>query len=163
MRFAPKWDWSRAFAPGSEIQDYLVGIADEHDLRKHIEFGVEVTSATWLDGQWILNTNIGRTYTADAIVAATGFLHRKRGPRVEGMESFEGSQFHSSEWPEDLDVRGKRVAVVGSGSSGIQLVSALSEMECAVTQYVRTPQWIETIKNPRASWLSRLAGRISPG
>jgi cation diffusion facilitator CzcD-associated flavoprotein CzcO len=163
MLFAPKWDWTRAFAPGSEIQEYLVSIADDLDLRKRIVFGQEVITADWLDGRWVLKTHTGATYTADAIVAATGFLHRKRLPQVEGMESFTGRQFHSSEWPDDLDVSGKRVAIVGSGSSGIQMVCALSEMGCSVTQFVRSPQWIETIKNPESGWLQRALGRLIPG
>jgi cation diffusion facilitator CzcD-associated flavoprotein CzcO len=163
MLFAPKWDWTHAFAPGAEIQQYLVGIADNLDLRQHIVFGVEVTSMEWLDGHWVLTTNTAQTYTADAVVAATGFLHRKRMPELEGMERFAGRQFHSSEWPDDLDVRGKRVAIVGSGSSGIQMVCALSDMDCSVTQFVRSPQWIETIKNPQSGWLERTLGRLIPG
>jgi cation diffusion facilitator CzcD-associated flavoprotein CzcO len=78
------------------------------------------------------------------------------------MESFAGRWFHSSQWPSDLDVSGQRVAVVGSGSSGIQLTCALSEMGCQVVQYVRTPQWIETVENPRAPLLTRVAGRLIP-
>jgi cation diffusion facilitator CzcD-associated flavoprotein CzcO len=162
MLFAPKWDWSHAYAPGPEIQDYLVKVADDLGLREHISFGVEITSAEWVDGRWVLTTAAGTTRTADAVIAATGFLHRKRLPWIEGMESFVGPNFHSSEWPDGLDVRGKHVAVVGSGSSGIQLVCALAEMDCQVTQYVRTPQWIETIKNPTAGPLTRLLGRLSP-
>jgi cation diffusion facilitator CzcD-associated flavoprotein CzcO len=162
MLFAPKYDWTHAYAPGPEIQDYLVQVADDLDLRRYITFGVEVTAAEWTAGRWVLTTSNGATLTADAVIAATGFLHRKRMPAIEGMESFMGRSFHSSEWPSDLDVSGKRIAVIGSGSSGIQMVCALSEMECQVVQYVRTPQWIETIDNPTAGPVSRLVGRLSP-
>jgi len=141
MRFAPKYDWSHAYAPGPEIQDYLVGIADRLDLRRHITFGVEITSATWVDGRWELTTSDGATRTADAVIAATGFLHRKRLPQVVGMATFAGRQFHSSEWSDDLDVTGERVAVVGSGSSGVQLVCALSEMPCQVVQSEQTEMY----------------------
>jgi cation diffusion facilitator CzcD-associated flavoprotein CzcO len=161
MIFAPKYDWSHAYAPGPEIQEYLVRVADDQGLRGDITFGVEVTSAEWADGHWVLTARHGETWTADAVVAATGFLHRKRQPRIEGMESFTGQWFHSSQWPDDLDVTGKRVAVVGSGSSGIQMVCALSEMDCQVVQYVRTPQWIETIDNPSSRAMARLLGRLS--
>ena len=162
MPFAPKWDWSHAYAPGPEIQGYLVQIANDLRLREHVTFGVEVTSAEWVEGRWVLTTDRGSTCTADAVIAATGFLHRKRLPRIAGMESFAGRSFHSSEWPADLDVTGKRVAVIGSGSSGIQLVCALSEMDCQVVQYVRTPQWIEVVENPRTGPLGRFVGRLSP-
>ena len=164
MLFRPRYDWSHAYAPGPEIQEYLKGCYDELDLRKYIEFGVEIVAADWLDGRWSLKTAAGEVITADAVVAATGFLHRVRMPEIDGMDSFEGVQFHSSDWPEDLDVSGKRVAIVGCGSSGIQMVCALSEPEmgCEVTQHVRTPQWIETVKNPKASALARLVGRLAP-
>ena len=84
MKFAPKHDWSHAYAPGWEIQDYLVGIADDLDLRRHITFGVEIVSAEWAEGQWVLSTATGATYRADAVVAATGFLHVKKLPRIAG-------------------------------------------------------------------------------
>jgi cation diffusion facilitator CzcD-associated flavoprotein CzcO len=162
MSFAPKHDWTHAYAPGPEIQEYLVRCFDELDVRKYVTFGVEVTSADWIDGRWELSTASGRTYTADAVIAATGFLHRKLMPEIDGMDTFAGRAFHSSEWPADLDVTGKRVGIIGTGSSGIQLVCALGEMGCDVTQYVRTPQWIETVTNPQASRLTRFLGRIHP-
>lgn len=162
MSFCQKYDWTHAYAPGSEIQEYLVCVADELDLRKYITFGAEVTSAEWVEGRWQVTTSSGATYVADAIIAATGFLHVKRMPRIEGMDRFAGRSFHSAEWPADLDVVGKRIAIIGSGSSGIQMVCALSEMSCQVTQYVRTPQWIETIKNPEASEHDREVGRTDP-
>jgi cation diffusion facilitator CzcD-associated flavoprotein CzcO len=162
MLFAPKYDWSHAYAPGSEIQDYLAGLWDRLDLRRHVTFGVEIEAAVWADGKWTLYATDGRVWSADAVVAATGFLHRKRLPRISGMETFGGRSFHSSEWPENLDVTGKRVAVIGSGSSGIQLVCSLSDLDCQVVQYVRTPQWIESVDNPRASRWARTLGRLSP-
>ncbi len=162
MLFAPRYDWSRACAPGPEIQAYLKRCYDELDLRKHITFGVDISAAEWVDGRWVLTTTTGETHTADAVVAATGYLHRKKKPRIDGMETFEGRQFHSAEWPDDLDMQGKRIAVVGSGASGIQILCALGEMGVQVTQYVRTPQWIETLKNPEASRLRRLVGRLFP-
>jgi cation diffusion facilitator CzcD-associated flavoprotein CzcO len=123
-----------------------------------------VVSAEWGNGCWLLTTRTGETRQADVVIAATGFLHRKKMPAIEGPGVFQGSQFHSSEWPDDLDVSGKQVAVVGSGSSGIQMVCALSEPElhCQVTQYVRSPQWIETIKNPEAGPTRRVIGRLFP-
>lgn len=162
MLFAPRYDWSHAYAPGPEIQVYLKRCYDDLDLRRLVKFGVEIESAEWQGGRWVLTTKSGDQYLADAVVAATGFLHRKKMPCIPGMESYEGRQFHSSEWPDDLDVRGKRVAIVGTGASGIQMVCALSEMACEVTQYVRTPQWIETVKNPHAGLLRRLVGRRLP-
>ncbi len=151
LPFAPRYDWSHAFAPGPEIQRYLVAVTDEHDLRKHIEFNTEFVSARWAGNAWELRTSVGRVVTADVVVAATGFLRKPTIPMILGMDTFYGEWFHSSEWPQGLDVSGKRVGVVGSGSSGIQIVSALAYMDVQVTQFVRTPQWIETIDNPAAT------------
>jgi cation diffusion facilitator CzcD-associated flavoprotein CzcO len=148
LSFAPKYDWTRAYAPGPEIQRYLIGVADDYGLRQHIIFGVEFVRTTWTGAQWELLTADGRVLTADAVVSATGFLHVPTLPSVPGVESFAGPHFHSSGWPRGLDVTGKRVGVIGSGSSGIQIVSALAYRDCEVVQFVRTPQWIETVDNP---------------
>jgi cation diffusion facilitator CzcD-associated flavoprotein CzcO len=161
LRFAPKYDWSHAYAPGPEIQQYLVQVSADHDLRRYVRFGVEVESAVWADDSWTLRTTAGETYVADAVVTACGFLHRPRVPRIAGMDTFAGVSFHSSAWPQGLSVEGQRVAVVGSGSSGIQMVCALSSMDCRVDQYVRTPQWVETVKNPSAGRAARLVGAVS--
>ncbi len=159
LSFAPKYDWSHAYAPGPEIQDYLVDVADEHLLRQHVVFGTELVETAWEGSWWSLRSKDGRIFHADAIVSATGFLHRAKMPAVPGVETFEGPHFHSSRWPADLDVAGKRVGIVGSGSSGIQLVSALAYKDCDVVQFVRTPQWIETVDNPEitADLLQRLS------
>jgi cation diffusion facilitator CzcD-associated flavoprotein CzcO len=148
LSFAPKYDWSRAYAPGPEIQRYLVQVADEHELRQHIVFGTEFVQTTWTGSQWELRSADGRIFTADAVVSATGFLHVPTLPAIPGIDSFKGEHFHSSRWPKGLDVTGKRVGVIGSGSSGIQIVSALAYLDCEVVQIVRTPQWIEVVDNP---------------
>jgi cation diffusion facilitator CzcD-associated flavoprotein CzcO len=150
LAFSPKYDWSHAYAPGPEIQQYLVQTADDQDLRQHIQFHTEFVEASWEGSDWALRASDGRVFRADVVVSATGFLHRPTVPPIPGMETFTGPSFHSSKWPKGLDVAGKRVGIVGSGSSGIQLVSALAYMDCEVTQFVRTPQWIETVDNPQA-------------
>jgi cation diffusion facilitator CzcD-associated flavoprotein CzcO len=148
LSFAPKFDWSHAYAPGPEIQKYLIKVSEDFDLRRHITFGIEFTEVAWTGTEWELHASDGRVVRADAVVSATGFLHRPTLPSLPGIETFTGPNFHSSAWPKDLDVTGKRVGVVGSGSSGIQIVSALAYQDCEVVQFVRTPQWIETVDNP---------------
>jgi cation diffusion facilitator CzcD-associated flavoprotein CzcO len=158
LNWAPKYDWTHAFAPGPEIQRYLVEVSEEHDLRRHIEFGATITEATWQGDRWDLLTSSGEEISASAVVFATGFLHHLRMPNLEGMHDFQGQWFHSSQWPQDLDVRGKRIGIVGTGSSGIQLVSELAYQDCHVTQFVRTPQWVETCENPESTpeWRERV-------
>ncbi len=148
LSFAPKYDWSHVFAPGPEIEEYLIAVSKDYGLRQHIRFETEVLEAEWLGDAWRLTTNVGSEVTVAAVVFATGILHQPRLPRIDGMESFEGRWFHSSDWPDDLDVEGKRVGIVGTGSSGIQLVAELAYHDCQVTQFVRTPQWVEVIDNP---------------
>ncbi|MEU7814343.1 NAD(P)/FAD-dependent oxidoreductase [Pseudonocardia sp. NPDC049154] len=148
LEFSPKYDFSAAFPSGPEIQDYLVGVTDEHDLRRHIRFGVEVVDCRWTGGEWLLTLSDGDELGADVVVAATGFLRVPTLPRLPGLDSFAGPAFHSSAWPEGLELAGKRIGIVGSGSSGIQLTAELGARGHAVTQFVRTPQWIETNLNP---------------
>lgn len=163
--FAPKYDWSRPYAPGPEIQSYLLDVTSDLGLREHIEFGTEITSTVWDGAVWELTTDKGEVTRADIVIAATGFLHRPKLASLPGMYTFAGTSVHSSQWTSDIDVKGKRVGIVGSGSSGIQLVSALAYMDAQVTQFVRTPQWVETIGNPAASdaYLERVRKDPSAG
>ncbi|NDI47184.1 flavin-containing monooxygenase [Goekera deserti] len=160
LSFARKYDWSHAFPRGTEIQEYLVRASHEHDLRRHIRFGVEVLAATWVADHWELELSDGTTEVADAVVSATGFLDKPSMPAIPGMDGFAGLSFHSSNWPAGLDVAGKRIGVVGTGSSGIQLTTSLSSMGSQVTQFVRSPQWVEVITNPPAPRWLKAVGRL---
>lgn len=163
LSFAKKYDWSHAFPRGSEIQEYLVKASHDHDLRRNIRFGTEVLDATWTGSVWRLTLSDGAVDEADAVVSATGFLDKPTLPELPGMDAFTGPSFHSSNWPADLDVTGKRVGVVGSGSSGIQLTSSMAYLGCEVTQFVRSPQWVEVITNPEApAWLRLLGRHVAP-
>jgi len=159
LSFAKKYDWSHAFPRGREIQEYLVKASHDHDLRRHIRFGTEVLSATWVEDHWELALSDGTTERADAVVSATGFLDKPSMPDLPGMDAFTGPSFHSSNWPAGLDVAGKRIGIVGTGSSGIQLTSSLAYLGSQVTQFVRSPQWVEMITNPPAPRWSKLLGR----
>ncbi|MFD7003761.1 flavin-containing monooxygenase [Streptomyces mirabilis] len=159
LSFARKYDWSHAFPRGTEIQEYLVDSSHKHGLREQIRFNTEVLETTWVDDHWELRLADGTVDHADAVISATGFLDKPSMPNIPGMADFAGPSFHSSDWPSDLDVTGKRVGVIGTGSSGIQLTSALAYMDCDVTQFVRTPQWVEMMSNREApAWLT-LIGR----
>jgi cation diffusion facilitator CzcD-associated flavoprotein CzcO len=163
LSFAKKYDWSHAFPRGSEIQDYLVKASYDHDLRRYIRFNTEVLEIAWIDDRWQLTLSDGTTEVADAVVSATGFLDKPSMPRLPGMESFGGPSFHSSNWPADLPVAGQRVGIIGTGSSGIQLTSTLPYLGSEVTQFVRSPQWVEMITNPPAPrWLKLLGRHLAP-
>lgn len=147
--FAPNPQWSRVFAPGAEIHQYLLKVAAEFDVRRHAVFGTELLSATWDDDllRWTLETNSGG-FTARFVIFATGFLEDRNVPAIPGIDTFEGQMFHSSCWPEEYTGAGDRVAVVGTGASAIQIAPALQRTARDVAVFQRTPAWIY----PKPDW-----------
>src|SRR5919108_851275 len=141
--------WPRWLATGDEIQRYVERVCEKHDLHKHIRFATEVVEARWADEQWHLRTASGDEHRFDAVVHATGFLHRPRYPEIPGLETFAGAAFHSARWDHRVEVAGRRVGVIGTGSTGVQLVTALAGTAAHVTMFQRTAQWIFPMGNPR--------------
>ena len=158
--FARRHDWSKRYAPGSEIKRYLEGFAQDSGVVSHIRFGTEVRVATWRDGAWEVTLGDGSTEVFDVVVAATGFLHVPKRPTFPGVDTFQGGSWHSSEWDHSVDLAGKRIGVVGMGSSGIQIVSELGKQGRDVTHFIRTPQWIQIRANKRISLFERLLLRV---
>ena len=140
--FEPNPDWSRTYPPGPEIFDYFAGVADRYQLYDLIRFDKEVVSSVFEDCRWTVSTGDGETLHADALIVATGVLHHPRYPHIPGLDSFAGTMFHSARWDDDVTIEGKRVGVVGSGSTGVQIVAALAGRAASLTHFQRTPQWI---------------------
>lgn len=142
--YALKPDWSRRYGTQSEIRDYLDAVAREFGVMEHIRFGAEVVAAAFDEGAaaWTVQLAGGETLTAQVLICATGQLSRPRLPDVPGRASFGGAQFHSAEWDHDVDLAGKRVAVVGGGASAIQIVPAISDEVAHLTVVQRSPSWI---------------------
>ncbi|MCW3013984.1 MAG: FAD-dependent pyridine nucleotide-disulfide oxidoreductase [Solirubrobacterales bacterium] len=155
---ALKPDWSRRFGSQPEIQRYLADVAREHDLERHLRFGVEVQAATWREASagWELATADGQLLHADVLVCATGQLSRPKVPDVPGRERFGGAQFHSARWDHDVDLRGKRVAVVGGGASAVQVVPAIVDAAAHVTVVQRSPSWVV----PKYDWAQSRAEHL---
>ena len=155
--FARSLHWSKRYAPGPEVRWYLANFAKTQGLLPHIKLNTEVTSAVWEDGAWIVTLSDGSTDVVDVVVAATGFLRVPRRPEIRGIETFAGKSFHSSEWDHSIDLADKsiRYGVVGTGSSGVQIVTALGERGCDVTHLIRTPQWMQVKDNPRITLLEK--------
>lgn len=153
--FAPNPGWSHAFAPGGEIQEYFKDFADDLGLRSHIRFGSEVTSAEWHDGRWHLRTRDGNEDEADVLVCATGVLHHPQTPEIPGLDSFAGDVFHSARWDESARLDGRRVALVGTGSTGAQIVTAIAGGPSRLMVFQRTAQWILPVANRPYSALIR--------
>jgi cation diffusion facilitator CzcD-associated flavoprotein CzcO len=141
--YAPNPGWSRSFSPQPEIRRYLDDVTDRYGLRRHIRFGTEVSEARWdaTAARWRLRTSRG-ALTADVLVSAAGPLSAPALPDVSGLDTFPGQVFHSARWNHDYDLAGKRVAVVGTGASAIQIVPAIQPAVGALTLFQRTPAWI---------------------
>lgn len=159
---APNPSWSRAYSPQAEIQAYLRSCAERFGVLPHVRFAHEVKSARWQasTSRWILETSQG-TFTAGVLVAATGALADPAIPSIEGLDRFAGPTFHSARWRHDVDLHGKRVAVIGTGASAIQFVPAIQPLVDRLTVFQRTPPWILPRKNPDVpAWARALLERV---
>ncbi|MFI5685965.1 flavin-containing monooxygenase [Streptomyces sp. NPDC051636] len=141
--FAPNPDWPRAFSGQEHIRGYLEHVADVFRLRPHIRLGAEVKRMTWdsVKLRWDIETT-GGSLSADIVVSATGPLSDPKVPDIPGLDSFPGRVFHSARWDHDYDLTGKRVAVVGTGASAIQIVPAIQPRVGKLTLFQRTPPWV---------------------
>lgn len=140
--FAPNPEWSHRFSPGPEIKAYFARVAREHGLDSLTRFGEEVESCRWEDGRWHLQTQSGDAGYFDIIVAATGVLHHPNIPALPGLDSFQGRWFHSARWDHDVPLDGRKIGVIGTGSTAIQITGALVKRAESYTLFQRTPQWI---------------------
>lgn len=146
--FEPNNDWTHFFAEQHELQDYFTKVMAKHDLNEHVRWNTEVVAAEWNDdaGAWIVSLRgvDGETETlrARALVTAVGQLNRARIPELDGAESFAGPSFHSAAWDHSVDLRGKRVALIGAGASGFQIAPAVAEDVEHLTVFQRSAQWM---------------------
>ncbi|MGW5335473.1 flavin-containing monooxygenase [Streptomyces bauhiniae] len=141
--FAPNPDWPRTFSGQEHIRAYLERVADDFGLRPHLRLDSEVELMTWDEDElrWHIETASG-SLTADMVVSATGPLSDPKIPDIPGLDSFPGRVFHSARWDHDFDLRGKRVAMVGTGASAIQIVPSIQPEVAKLTVFQRTPPWV---------------------
>ena len=140
--FARKPDWSRVFASGPEIQQYMRSVADEFGLDRFIRLDTEVVAATFTGSGWHVSVADGSEYESDFLIAATGVLHHPFTPNIDGLESFAGDVVHTARWDDSIRTKKRRVAVIGTGSTGVQVVSAVYRDASHVAHFARTPQWV---------------------
>ncbi|MGB5795291.1 MAG: SDR family NAD(P)-dependent oxidoreductase [Mycolicibacter algericus] len=161
-RSVPNPDWSHLFSPGEEIAEYLHNVVRSRRLDAHIRFGNEVVDGEFKDGRWHLRSAGGDVHCADVLVCATGVLHHPKTPDISGLADFAGPCFHSARWDHDVTVAGARIGVIGTGSTGVQITSALAETAASVTLFQRTPHWVATIPNPAVPKMAKALLRHVP-
>ncbi|MEV4348451.1 NAD(P)/FAD-dependent oxidoreductase [Actinoplanes sp. NPDC049596] len=139
--FAPNPSWSRRFPPHSEILSYLRRVADELGISGRVRLNVDVLEARWTDGRWVIDVAGGEQIEADVLVPAVGQLTKPVVPLLPGASRFAGPAVHTARWRADLPLGGRRVAVIGTGASAIQLVPAIAGRAAHVTVFQRTAPW----------------------
>ena len=145
-----EWDWKERFSSQPETLRYLEYVADKFDLRKHMQFDCTVESAHFDDeaSMWRLHLGDGRDLTCRVLIPAIGLLSAPTLPRYDGVESFEGQSFHTYNWPEEaLEFAGKRVAVIGTGATGVQVIGALADKVGELSVFQRRPNWCAPLHN----------------
>jgi len=157
--FAPNPDWTHPFSPGGEIREYFERVAGEFDVLPRIRFDEEVVRLEFSGGRWRIETKRGTRDEADVVIAATGVLHHPMIPEIAGRDSFAGACFHSARWDHSTQLDGKRVGVIGTGSTAIQITGALVPRVAKYSLFQRTAQWVAPQENPPYSAEERKALR----
>ena len=145
-----EWDWSEHFAGQPETLRYLNYVTDKFDLRKHMKFGCRVKSAVFDESQirWVVTLEDGRVFRAHFLLTAIGMLSAATPPKIDGRDHFNGQSFHTYNWPhEPVELEGKRVAVVGTGATGVQVISDIANQVGSLTVFQRRPNWCAPLHN----------------
>ncbi len=163
---APNPNWSAKFVPQPEIQTYLANCASRFGLDDHIQLNTRIDKAKYHDGgedgSWLLTSSSGETFACNVVINAMGNQHTAQLPDLPGMDSFAGDSWHSTFWNHEVDVRGKRVAVVGSAAAAIQIVPEMAKLASQVTVLQRTPNWILERGNKPYSNFARTLNKLLP-
>lgn len=150
-------NWSRVFAPGAEIKSYIDHCADKYDLRRHVRLNCNVTGAEFDESQhlWRISTADG-PITARYLISAVGALSQPKLPDIAGLEDYTGTMLHTAQWDDDIDLDDKRVAVIGTGATAVQLVPAIADRVKRMYVYQRTPIWVLPKPDPKLGPLPAL-------
>lgn len=137
-------NWKRSYAPQPEILEYMRATVDKLELWPMIHLNTGVTEARWHDetGEWMVSTTTGETLVADVVISAQGMFGDVKWPDIPGRDSFSGDLVHTGEWPHELDIANKRVAVIGGAASAVQSIPEIAKLASQLTSYQRSPQWV---------------------
>ena len=158
--FAPNPGWARRFAPGDEIMQYFQDVADRYGITEQVRYNEAVTRCHYDDQQWHIETSQGAQLTADFVICATGILHHPAYPDIPGLRDFSGACFHTARWDHTVSMPGKRVGIIGTGSTASQVIPELQNEADHLTVFQRTPQWVAPQPNPTYSAQTRQRFRI---
>ena len=161
--FEPKADWSRKYAPQAEIHGYIRHCVDKYGLAPRIRCNTEVSHAEFDEAQglWQVHTRCGKTLHARSLVTACGQLSRPAYPRIDGLEQFAGPAFHSAHWRHDVELKGKRIAVIGTGASAIQFVPQIQPLASQLSLFQRSAAYvIPKPDRPYRAWELALFRRL---
>lgn len=162
FRFALNPDWSHRFSYGPEIQAYMERVAREFDVESVIRFNTPVKKLDYEAPCWRLRTEDGEERVYDIVIGATGILHKPVRPDIEGLDRFEGVCFHSARWDHSVDLAGKRVGIIGTGSTASQIIGEITDKVGEVVVFQRTPQWMIPLPQKRYSKLWKRVLRLFP-
>jgi cation diffusion facilitator CzcD-associated flavoprotein CzcO len=161
--FAPNPSWKSRFTGGEKILDYYRGVAGKCGVDRFIRFNEEVTGAQWTGRSWLVRTSGGATLESTIVITAVGRLHRPKFPEIPRLAEFGGPVLHTAQWDHTVETTGRRVGLIGNGSSGTQLTVALAKKVGRLSIFQRTPQWVLPVPNEAIRRRTRLALRLIPG
>lgn len=159
--FARNPTWRTRYAKGHDIWRYYHGVARQFGVLPFIRYHQEVMSAVFADGIWQVTTRDEECFEADIVITATGRLHQPVMPRIDGLDSFAGALFHTARWDSSVDLAGKRIGVIGTGSSSTQIVTALAGKVERLSVFQRTAQWVLPVKDTPNSFWTRMGFWLS--
>ena len=139
--------WSNRLAYGAEIQQYFEDVAAKYGVTEQVHFNEAVSNCNYRDGKWYVRTSRDRDYVADFVISATGILHHPAYPDIPGLDSFKGHTFHTARWDHSVAMQGKRVGIIGTGSTGAQVIPKVAKEAAKLTVFQRTPQWVLPLAN----------------
>lgn len=155
--FEPNWKWKGLYAEGAEIRAYFEHCADKYGIRPFVRFNTMINRIEREDGGWSVTSTDGMRRRADVVVTCIGGLVHPKYPEIKGLDSFSGAKFHSARWDHSVELANKRVGVIGTGSTAIQITSALAGKASHYSLFQRTPQWVSrNFEMRRPAWIRTL-------